>query len=188
MVKNSKGGSGARKSGSKFAGGGGGGNRGLREVDDEDEMYAAVVKIFGNGMCEVMCNDSKKRLCIIRNKFRGRGKRDNVVASGTWVMVGIRSWESGTGGGDKLQKCDLLEVYSDVEKQKLKKMPSVLLAGLVIDAMCGKVAGDDVDIDNLEFSNADNGATNEISKVMAEEGIQTVIVAEDGDLVAVDDI
>ena len=70
MVKNTKGGSGAKKMGRKFGGGGGSSaNRALRLVVDEDEMYAAVTKIFGNGMCEVMCNDSKTRLGIIRINF-----------------------------------------------------------------------------------------------------------------------
>ena len=29
----------------------------------------------------------------MRNKFRGRGKRDNTVSPGTWVLIGIREWE-----------------------------------------------------------------------------------------------
>ena len=70
-------------------------------------------------MCEVMCNDEKQRLCIIRNKFRGRSKRDNNVVSGAWIMVGIRSWELLKDGSK--QKCDLLEVYNDSEKEQLKK-------------------------------------------------------------------
>jgi len=113
MVKNSFGGSGAKKMGRKFqGGGGGGGNRALRLVEDEDEMYAAVTKMLGNGMCEVMCNDANKRLCIIRNKFRGRGKRDNTVTIGTWLMVGERSWESCGGGGNTKLQVGVVEIQS----------------------------------------------------------------------------
>ena len=69
-----------------------------------------------NGMVDVMCIDNVNRLCIIRNKFRGRGKRDNCVNIGTWVLIGEREWEATST--DKKPKCDLLEVYnsSDVEQ------------------------------------------------------------------------
>ena len=211
MVKNSFGGSGAKKMGRKFqGGGGGGGNRALRLVEDEDEMYAAVTKMLGNGMCEVMCNDANKRLCIIRNKFRGRGKRDNNVAIGTWLMIGERSWEScGGGGNTKLQKCDLLEVYNDNEKQKLKKVNGVELMNLAPDIMSGACAGvgaggkaggggadvvgygDGLD-DLLEFSNVDHSITDNIIHEMkqdVDDGIVKKIITDDeNNIISIDDI
>jgi hypothetical protein len=207
MVKNSFGGSGAKKMGRKFqGGGGGGGNRALRLVEDEDEMYAAVTKMLGNGMCEVMCNDANKRLCIIRNKFRGRGKRDNTVAIGTWLMVGERSWESGAGGGAggsaKLQKCDLLEVYNDGEKQKLKKVNGIELMLLAPDMMSGAAAaaevganasgyGDGLD-DLLEFSNVDNSIIENIVHEMkqdVDDGVVKKIITDDeNNIISIDDI
>jgi hypothetical protein len=37
------------------------------------------------------------------------------------LLVGLREWENGSSGtSKKLQNCDLLEVYSDLEKEKLK--------------------------------------------------------------------
>jgi len=211
MVKNSFGGSGAKKMGRKFqggGGGGGGGNRALRLVVDEDEMYAAVTKMFGNGMCEVISNDAKKRLCVIRNKFRGRSKRDNTVAIGTWVMVGDRSWESGGGSADKLPKCDLLEVYNDGEKQKLKKINGMKLAQLAPDIMSGVVAvagsgaagagaGEyDAHIDGLddeiEFSNADHSITDNIVHEIKQDindGVAKKIITDDeNNIVSIDDI
>ena len=65
-----------------------------------------------------MCLDGKLRLCVIRNKFKGRGKRDNLIAPSKWVLVGIRDWEVRANG---IQKCDLLEVYTDENKDTLKK-------------------------------------------------------------------
>jgi initiation factor 1A len=91
----------------------------LRIAEDKEEVYAIVVKLYGNGMCNVKCIDGKERLCIIRKKFKGRNKRHNNVESGSWVLVGLRDWES--SNDNKQPKCDLLEVYSDNEKEKLKK-------------------------------------------------------------------
>lgn len=113
MVKNA-GGNKGKKMGRKHLGG----QRGLRMKQEEGEIYAIVNKIYGGANCEVTCEDGNKRLCIIRNKFRGRGKRGNVIAPGVWVMVGLREWEARAAG--KTEKCDLLEVYTDTDKKKLK--------------------------------------------------------------------
>ena len=46
-------------------------------------------------------------------------KKDNFVSLGTWLLVGLRDYEAG-GNNKKLQNCDLLEVYNDTEKERLK--------------------------------------------------------------------
>lgn len=89
----------------------------LRVSEDECEKYAIVTKMHGNA-CNVHCIDDTIRLCIIRGKFQGRGKSSNLIAPGTWVLVGIREWES--VNEKSIQKCDLLEVYSNVDKERLK--------------------------------------------------------------------
>ena len=91
----------------------------IRKAKEEGEMYAAVTKIFGGPNCQVMCNDGVSRSCIIRNKFKNRGKRENNISVGSWILVGIRDWEVRSNG---TQKCDLLEVYSHSEKDKLKQI------------------------------------------------------------------
>ena len=121
MVKNTKGGSGHKSMARKFAGGGKTSNRATRFSQDEYEYYAQVVATLCHGMCHVMCKDGKKRLCHIRGKFRGRGMRDNMVKNGTWVLVGGREYEATRTKEDKkLEGCDLLEVYSDLDKERLK--------------------------------------------------------------------
>ncbi len=92
-----------------------------RMSKDENEIYAQVRKMLGNGMCEVLCADNVSRLCHIRGKFRGRGKKDNFITSGTILLIGLREWESGEVKHGKLPNCDLLEVYSDSDKVSLKK-------------------------------------------------------------------
>tara|TARA_Y100000992_G_scaffold35921_1_gene20141 strand:- start:4070 stop:4627 length:558 start_codon:yes stop_codon:yes gene_type:complete len=87
-------------------------------LDEPDEQFACVSKMLGNGMCHVLCADQITRLCIIRNKFRGRSKRDNTLIPGSFVLIDVRSWES--INEQKIQKCDLLEVYNKSEMDRLK--------------------------------------------------------------------
>tara|TARA_Y100000591_G_C21777383_1_gene669077 strand:+ start:98 stop:652 length:555 start_codon:yes stop_codon:yes gene_type:complete len=117
MVKNTKGGNKGKKQGRKYVNAGG--QQRTRFAEDADEIYACCQKMLGNGMFVALCHDKKERLCIIRNKFKGRGKRDNIINIGTWVLIGRRSFEARAEG--KLEKCDLLEVYSDSERHKLKQ-------------------------------------------------------------------
>ena len=95
----------------------GGSNKQLRVATQEAERYAVVSKMLGNGMCYVRLLDGSAgdRLCIIRNKFKGRGKRDNILDSGSWVLIGMREWAS------KQDTCDLLEVYNHGERDRLMK-------------------------------------------------------------------
>ena len=90
------------------------------DPNQPDEQFACVSKMLGNGMCHVECGDNKTRICIIRNKFRGRSKRDNVISAGSFVLVDVRSWETGSTAKSKLEKCDLLEVYNPGEMERLK--------------------------------------------------------------------
>lgn len=123
MVKNTKGGSGHKSQARKYETSAKQVNLKTRFSEDEYEYYAQVVANLGNGMCHVMCKDGKKRLCVIRGKFRGRGKRDNIITNGKWVLVGGREFESTKSGeGKDLEKCDLLEVYSDLDKERLKSL------------------------------------------------------------------
>jgi hypothetical protein len=69
-------------------------------------------------MCQVVTTDDKQMLCHIRGKFRGRGKRDNFIGLHTWLLVGLRDWETVAAG--KLPNCDVIEVYSDQDKNKLR--------------------------------------------------------------------
>jgi translation initiation factor IF-1 len=92
----------------------------LRLSTNNFEKYAQVSKTLGNAMCHVLCDDNITRLCHIRGKFKGRGKRDNLIKIGSWIMIGIREYESG-GDNKKMKNCDLLEVYNDQDQEKLKQ-------------------------------------------------------------------
>jgi initiation factor 1A len=129
MVKNTHGGSGHKKFARKHTSGPK--NNKLRVSEDEGEMYSIVTKMLGNGMFHCHCIDGTVRLGHIRGKFTGRGKRDNMVEGGKWVLIGLREWDvpsekssSISKGKEKMQQCDLLEVYSDMDKQRLRESVS----------------------------------------------------------------
>ena len=135
MVLNTGGGNKGKLVARKFvkqSGSGSAGTKTVRVVQDEGEMYAVVSKLFGNCMCKVMCYDGYNRLCIIRKKFTGRRKTDNVVSAGSVLLVGLQSYgstkptasvnSSSNKSDNHLPRCDLLYVYTDQEKEKLRKV------------------------------------------------------------------
>ncbi len=112
MVKNTTGGKNAKKFGRKMFSDT---SRRVRYAEDEAEMYGIATQILGNGMFRVKCTDDIVRVCVIRGKFSGKNKSSHRIRPGVWVLVGLYEWTS----KDKCQKCDLLEVYNDNEKEKL---------------------------------------------------------------------
>ena len=127
MVKNTHGGSGHKKYARKHTTSKG--SNKLRVAEEEGEIYAIVTALNGNNMFTCFCIDGITRLGRIRGKFSGgRGKRDNTIIVGTWVLVGLREWdaeptpvkpETTSTKKQKLQECDLLEVYSESDKNQL---------------------------------------------------------------------
>ena len=182
MVKNTTGGNKAKGKARKLNEGAPRQNAYLRTSTNEFELYAQVSKVLGNGMCHVMCvSDGATRLCHIRGKFRGRGKSDNIVRNGTWLLVGLREWENGgSGGSKKLQNCDLLEVYSDLEKEKLKT--TVKLDWTIFTANDNKNANLEEDtVETFVFSDQKEDEYNEILKAAETTTTTLVKVADDDD-------
>lgn len=113
-----------------------GGSNQLRVATHEAEQYAIVSKMLGNGMCYVrLLSGGGDRLCIIRNKFKGRGKRDNILDSGSWVLVGMREWSS------KQDTCDLLEVYNANERDRLLKNEPCFKSAVDASSSSGNSSG-----------------------------------------------
>ena len=103
-----------------------GNSKTVRVAKEIGEQYAVVQKHLGNCMCMVVCSDGYRRLCIIRKKFTGRRKTDNNISSGSVVLIGLRDYSSSSinesVSGKDTKRCDLLYVYSDQEKEKLRKL------------------------------------------------------------------
>jgi translation initiation factor IF-1 len=127
MVKNTTGGNNNKKFARKHAAGSGSkAGAKLRVSEDEGELYAISTKLLGNNMFHATATDGLSYLVHIRGKFSGRGRRDNTISAGVWVLIGLREWsnKSENKGENpnkiKLQQADLLEVYSDLDKARLK--------------------------------------------------------------------
>jgi initiation factor 1A len=118
MVKNQTGGNKSKQIARKDMG-----QTKTRFVQQEGELYGMVTKILGNNQCHVLCLDKKTRLCIIRKKFTGKHKQQHFLKSGSWVLIGMRDWE--TTRSDKMDKCDLLECYSESDKQIICQQSNV---------------------------------------------------------------
>ena len=102
----------------------------LRLSLSSEEKYAIVKKLLGN-TCDVICDDGKERRCIIRGKFTGRNKRDNMLDCGTYILVGLREWTVediatvDKSNNKNVRYCDLLEVYNSMERDILRRTHGV---------------------------------------------------------------
>lgn len=155
----------------------------LRIAETADELYAQVTAPLGNGMCHVLCaEDGVTRLCHIRGKFRGRGKSSNIVKRGSWLLVGRRDWE--TPKDKKMENCDLLEVYTDAEIDKLK----VTIKSVNWAAFAKDEDNDGGDKNNeIEFTDAN---MDEYAKLIqtSDDTKGSSSIAQDDDIINVDDI
>ena len=100
----------------------------LRLSNHSLEIYACVIKMYGNGKCLVHTVCDKELLCVIRNKFKGRSKRHNIIVAGTILLVGLREWEP----CDNYKNCDVLEIYDNEDHMQLKSIPSTKVQNLDI--------------------------------------------------------
>jgi translation initiation factor IF-1 len=126
MVKNEGGGCNGKKVARKHKTKG---RNELRLSTSSEEKYAIVKKLLGN-TCDVICEDGVNRRCIIRGKFTGRNKRDNMLDSGTYVLVGMREWVDEAGRSrqaddNNVKYCDLLEVYNSMERDILRRTHNI---------------------------------------------------------------
>lgn len=165
----------------------GGGSHALRLSEDPAEVYAQAIKICGGSICRVTDLNGTEMNCHIRGKFRGRGKRDNLITSGTWLLIGLREWEKEASTG-KLLNCDLIEVYSDSDKERLKNIVNHVNWSLFITNDTKSINSTAVDgAEDIQF--ADN-KTQEYEDLIAAslEGKKAIITTDDGEEIDVDDI
>ena len=156
-------------------------HKALRISQDPLELYSQVTKNLGNGMCHVLCIDNQTRLCHIRGKFRGRGKRDNFIGMGSWVLVGLREWELDKSTS-KMANCDLLEVYSDHDKEMLKKINTVNWSIFVSETK----KSSEVEDGEVEFTEETGEEYSNI--IMDTDRTQKIQIGDDEDFIDVDDI
>ena len=154
MVKNTKGGCNGKKVAHKHAVKST--KSGLRISQNKSEIYGTVKRLNGNTF-DVTCIDDKERRCFIRGKFKGRGKRDNIIEVDKWVLIGIREFQqapkenaikSNSKGKKEMEMCDLLEVYSSGERDTLKRTHAIFMKE-------SELSRADAAEDSYEFVDAD---------------------------------
>jgi len=146
MVKNIHGGSHAKKHASKYAKQT---QRGLRLAVEEEELYGIIIKKLGNGHMMVLILNNNKGVTVMCH-IGGKFKRETITCF-SYVLVGKREWQT-ISLKSAHQMVDLLEVYNDLEKNKLLKTGGInwkILAA--VDESVGSTMGGDDDV--IEFSN-----------------------------------
>ena len=166
----------------------------LRVIQEEGEIYAQVTKIYGGTMCQVTTTDGTEMLCHIRGKFRGRGKRDNFISNGTWMLVGKREWEKESADKSKLMNCDVIEVYSDGDKIKLKNNVTTINWSSFISNDSKMIGNEEFEESNLGIVFGDEKMQEYQDLIESQinsshvNGTSSFITTSDGDEIDVDDI
>lgn len=134
---------------------------GLRVSQNKSEIYGVVKRLNGNTF-DVTCIDDKERRCFIRGKFKGRGKRDNIIEVDKWVLIGLREFQQVpselvlVNGKKEMEMCDLLEVYSSSEKDTLKRTHGIYmkeseLARAIASTVVNEESFQFVDTDTMRY-------------------------------------
>lgn len=177
MVKNTTGGTGAKSLARKHYANTG--NKGLRLPEDPMlERLGCVTKMFGNGMCEITLNDKNTLLGHIRNKFRGKQKRHNLININAVVLVGLREWEN------PHKSCDIMEIYDDHHIEQLSSIPSIKLDNLVLISRGGSVSTK-MTTGDIDFT---DDADNDDVIMPRQKNVDEVFDIARGDEIDVDDI
>jgi hypothetical protein len=163
---------------------------GLRVAEEEGEIYAQAIKVMGGSIVSAIDIDGNPLRGHIRGKFRGRGKRDNFIGEGTWLLVGLHAWESGKSSATEIRNCDILEVYSEIDKQRLKtSITSVNWNRFISND--NKLYSADTEEKDCGFTFADD-TTQEyeelISSKIENRGATSAVIMEDAEEINVEDI
>lgn len=75
---------------------------------EDEQEYAQVTKMLGNGRLEAMCFDGVKRLCHIRGKLR----KKVWINQGDIILIGLRDYQD--------SKADVILKYTPDEARNLK--------------------------------------------------------------------
>lgn len=161
----------------------------LRVAQEEGEIYAQAVKVMGGSIVSIIDINGKPLRGHIRGKFRGRGKRDNFIAPNTWLLVGLHNWDFDKIKSGDIRDCDVLEVYNDSDKIRLKNSVTTINWNRFI-ANDSKIIGSEAERDDSGIEFADD-ATQEYEQLIAAQasaGASNTIITDDGEQIDIDDI
>jgi hypothetical protein len=152
MVKNLKGGKGAKSMARKSVSGG---PVGFPIPTCEFEQLAVVTKMYGP-TCDVLFLDGSQLLCHIRKKFKGRRKSGNMIIVGSILLVGLRDWEPETAR----KNCDLLFVYDNLQTASLADRFPIPALPSSIAATHSDIIFDNTTVDDHEQLPSDISSNN----------------------------
>jgi len=185
MVKNRTGGTGTKSLARKHQSNG---NNLLRFPECELELFAVVTKMLGNGRCEVFTNDNHQYSAIIRNKFRGRQKRHNIISINSIVLIGLHDWEK------PVKNSDILSIYNENEIDILLQNPRFDITNLIKKRISGNfnTNATDNNNDDVLFTNdidddSEEEETNNI-KINKNKKNEEEFVLDNSEEIDIDDI
>jgi hypothetical protein len=157
----------------------------LRVAQEEGEIYAQAVKVMGGNIASAIDIHGNPLRAHIRGKFRGRGKHDNFIGPGTWLLVGLHDWKS---NGD-IKDCDVLEVYSETDKTRLKNSVTNINWNKFV-TNDSKTIGVDSEKEEfgIEFADEATQEYEELISSLATKGTGKSIIKDEDDEINVDDI
>ncbi len=159
----------------------------LRVAEEEGEIYAQAVKVMGGSIASAIDLNGNPLRVHIRGKFRGKGKRDNFIAAGTWMLVGLHSWESSSNKSE-IRNCDVLEVYKETDKNRLKNAVTSVDFGRFVSNDTKTIGEkEEDDATGIQFTDEVTEEYNELF-TNANTNANITIVMEDGDMIDVNDI
>jgi hypothetical protein len=158
----------------------------LRIAREEGEIYAQAVKFMGGRIDSAIDLEGNPLRAHIRGKFSGRGKRDNFIGPGTWLLVGLHDWQTDKAKSGSVKDCDILEVYNESDKDRLKNsVTSVNWDKFIANEV--KTLGSNKEEDILEFTDE---VTQEYELLISSQanGGSNSIITDNGEEIDVDDI
>lgn len=111
---------------------------------EDEQEYAQVTKMLGNGRLEAMCFDGVKRLCHIRGKLR----KKVWINQGDIILVGLRDYQD--------TKADVIFKYTPDEARNLKtygEFPESVRINETVTFVEGDM-DDEIEFD--DYSSSDN--------------------------------
>jgi hypothetical protein len=138
------------------------------------ELFAIVHKFIGNSTC-LVSSKHLSLICHIRNKFKGKFKKQNFISVGTFLLVGLREWESTP------KNCDVIAVYDHSDLAILKTNPAFTFSDELIYSLTHTRGSSYKDNDLVTF---DENAEEEDH----EDSLTNMIVSEREEEIDIEDI
>ena len=164
MVKNKNGGNKSKSFARKNENDNERANDKTRFAVEDGEYYALVTKMFGNGMCAISTIHGLNLIAHIRKKFSGRSKRNHFISVNSFVLIGLRLWESTP------KNCDILHVFSSSDISQFKIIPS--LASFFSSSSSSSSSSSTSD-DPFSFSSSSSSEPLQISTIPLTDHIHT---------------